>query len=202
VPLLEHPSDVVRFYAVRLLARYPDLARRHVPAITRDRSPNVRAGALETLRDSGSAEALRCALVLLQDPQPFVRAHAGRTAAAIAGCSAATFVAPLLGDSSWWVREAARESLADLGPDVATAVTPLLDDDDPAVRTGAALVLQDVGALDRLVQADDGRPTHDDRQLERILAAGGPRLERATSERARRNVSLGHRPPPRLETAR
>ena len=198
VPLLEHPSDVVRFYAVRLLARYPDLARRHVPDVTRDRSPNVRAGALETLRDSGSAEALRSALVLLRDPQPFVRAHAGRTACAIAGCSAATFVAPLLGDPSWWVREAARESLARLGPDVAPIVSPLLEDDDAAIRAGAALVLQDVGVLDRLAQGG-GLATHDPGHLERILRAGGPRLRRTASERAGRRVALG--PELRLETA-
>jgi hypothetical protein len=191
VPLLEHPSDVVRFYAVRLLARYPDLARRHVPDVTRDRSPNVRAGALETLRDSGSAEALRSALVLLRDPQPFVRAHAGRTACAIAGCSAATFVAPLLGDPSWWVREAARESLTRLGPDVAHVVWPLLEDDDAAIRAGAALVLQDVGVLDRLAQGGGSLATHDPGRLERILGAGGPRLRRTASERAGRRVALG-----------
>lgn len=202
VPLLEHPSDVVRFYAVRLLARYPELARRHVPSVTHDASPNVRAGALETLRESGSAEALRCALVLLRDPQPFVRAHAGRTACAIAGCSATAFVAPLLGDSSWWVREAARESLVRVGPDVAAAVTPLLEDDDPEVRTGAALVLQDVGVLDRLVRRNESSQASAASELERILEAGGPRLRRATSERARLRLSLGHRPPPRLEPAR
>ena len=197
VPLLDHPSDVVRFYAVRLLARYPDLARRRVPGVTCDRSPNVRAGALETLRDSGSAEALRCALVLLRDPQPFVRAHAGRTAAAIAGCSAATFVAPLLGDSSWWVRGAARESLARIGPEVAAVVLPLLEDDDATIRAGAALVLQDVGVLDRLGR--EGRVAHDPRQLDRILGAGGPRLRAATFERVGRHVAPG--PDLRVETA-
>lgn len=201
VPLLDHPSDVVRFYAVRLLARYPELARRHVPAVTRDRSPNVRAGALETLRDSGSAEALRCALVLLEDPQPFVRAHAARTAAAIAGPSAATFVTPLLGDASWWVREAVRESLARIGPDVASVVAPLLEGEDPAIRTGAALVLQDIGVLDSLAQGEELATARDTTQLERIFDVGGPRLRRATSERAQRRVALGPRPSPRLETA-
>ena len=195
VPLLEHPSDVVRFYAVRLLARYPERARRAVPDVTRDPSPNVRAAALETLRDCGSAEALRCALVLLRDPQPFVRAHAGRTAIAIAGRSVTTFVAPLLGDSSWWVREAARESLARIGPEVAVLVSPLLEHDDATIRAGAALVLQDVGVLDRLAQDRRG----DSDELERILGAGGPRLRRTTSERAGRRVVLGA--DLRLETA-
>jgi HEAT repeat protein len=185
VPLLGHPSEVVRFYAVRLLARYPELARRHVPELTRDPSPNVRAGALETLRASGSAEALRCALQLLDDPRPFVRAHAGRTVAAIAGLSAARFVVPLLGDESWWVREAARESLAAIGPEVAGVVSPLLDAEEAALRHGAALVLQDVGALDGLVHDQDSA------QLEKVLQAGGPRLRRAAAERARRRRPLG-----------
>ena len=184
VPLLGHPSEVVRFYVVRLLGRYPDLARRHVPAHTRDGSPHVRAAALEALREAGSTETLRRALELLSDTQPFVRAQACRTAAAIAKLGAATFVAPLLGDESWWVREAAREALVDAGPGVARAVSGLVDHADPTVRKGAALVLQDVGALDALIDRAETE------QLERILAAGGGRLRRAAAERARRRLEL------------
>ena len=93
---LGHPSEVVRFYVVRLLGRYPELARRHVAALTADPSPHVRAAALETLRAAGSADALRQrARAALDDTQPFVRAQASRTAVAIAGAGAASFVAPL-----------------------------------------------------------------------------------------------------------
>lgn len=154
VPLLGHPAEVVRFYATRLLARYDALARRHVPDLTRDSSPYVRAAALETLRAVSSPEALRCALGLLDDPSPRVRAHACVTAARIAGSTSAPFVAPLLGDESWWVREAARKALISVGRDVIHVVAPLLEHDDPSVGDGAALVLQDVGAAgDRLPDA-------------------------------------------------
>ena len=185
-PLLGHPSDLVRFCAIRLLARYPTLARRHAPAVTWDPSPNVRAAALETLRASASHEALRCSLRLLDDPHPLVRAHACRTAAAIGGTASAAFVAALLGDESWWVREAAREALVALGPAAGPFVAPLLDAADAAAKSGAALVLQDVGALDVLVRDDAEGP-----DLERILAAGGTRLRDAAMERARCGVRLG-----------
>ena len=66
------------------------------------------------------------------------------------------------------------------GPEVATVVSPLVDSGDPALRKGAALVLQDVGALDALV--DGGEAS----ELERIMEAGGGRLRRAAAERARR----------------
>ena len=125
-PLVGHPSEVVRFYVVRLLGRYPELARRHVAALTADPSPHVRAAALETLRAAGSADTLRRALEMLSDTQPFVRAQASRTAVAIAGVGAASFVAPLLADESWWVREAAREALVGAGPEVAAVVAPLV----------------------------------------------------------------------------
>jgi hypothetical protein len=111
-PLLGHPSDVVRFYAVRLLAGYPDLARREVTALTNDRSPNVRAAALEALRVSGSASALRAALARLEDTHPSVRAQAIRTASSLGGDGAAPFVSRRLEDDSWWVRETAREAIA------------------------------------------------------------------------------------------
>lgn len=189
VPLLGHPEAAVRFYAVRLLVRYPALARRHVPDLTRDPSPNVRAAALEALRAVASGEALRCALHLLGDPQPLVRAHASRTASAVGGLTSAPFLVPLLADGSWWVRQAAREALVAIGSEVADAVLPALEAEDPALRNGAALVLQDVGLVDAL--AGD----HDPDRLERILEAGGKRLRAAAGERASRGVRLGRQPP-------
>jgi len=189
IPLLGHPSDLVRFCATRLIVRYPALAQAHLPVLTHDRSPNVRAAALETLRASGSGAALRCSLRLLDDPSARVRAGACRAATAIGGTRAAPFLTPRLGDASWWVREAAREALVALGPDVAAFVLPLLEADDPTLRQGAALVLQDVGALDDLLAADHGHE-----QAERILGAGNPRLREAAADRARRGVRLGVRP--------
>lgn len=189
VPLLGHPSDLVRFCATRLIARYPSLARTHLPALTHDGSPNVRAAALETLRASGSGEALRCSLRLLDDPSARVRAGACRTAAAIGGTRAAPFLAMRLGDESWWVREAAREALAGLGPDVAACALSLLEAEDPTLRHGAALVLQDVGALDDLLSED-----HRHTEAERILGAGSRRLREAAADRARHGLRLGVRP--------
>ena len=184
-PLLGHPSDAVRFFAVRLLAHYPTLAELHVPDLTRDPAPNVRAAALETLRATHSAEALRCSLHLIGDPQPLVRAHAGRTAAAIAGSVSAPYVVPLLADDSWWVREAAREALVGIGRDVVRVVVPLLESDDQALRTGASLVLQDIGVVDDLL----GKRSLDG-ELELIVAAGGRRLHEAAAERARRGMRV------------
>src|SRR5262245_24379785 len=187
-PLLGHPNDIVRFYALRLLTRYPALARRHAPDLTRDASPHVRAAALDALRAGASGEALRCAVQLLEDAHPRVRAHATRTAADLGGVTIAPLLVPLLADGSWWVREAARESLVAVGKDVSTVVLPVLDDEDALLRDGAALVLQDVGLVDALVwegtEPDDG-------QLERILAAGGQKLREAAAERASRGLVLG-----------
>ncbi len=189
IPLLAHPSDLVRFCATRLVARYPTLAETHIPELTRDPSPDVRAAALETLRTTGSAEALRCSLHLLEDPHARVRANACRTALAIGGPRAAPFLARRLGDESWWVREAARESLVAAGPDVVTAVLPLLEGEDPDLRHGAALVLQDVGALDDLLAEDV-----EHRDAKRILAASSRRLRDAAASRAQLGVRLGTRP--------
>ena len=185
VPLLRHPSVVVRFSVVRLLVRYPDLARRHVADLTRDPSHQVRAAALETLRGTTTAEAVRCATALLDDPHPLVRAQAAATAAAVTGGPCAALLVPLLGDESWAVRDATREALVAAGPDVADAMLVALDDPNDEIRSGAALVLQDVGVVDRLAHGD--RNGH----LERILEAGGDRLRQAASGRARKGVALG-----------
>jgi HEAT repeat protein len=187
VPLLGHPNAVVRFSALRLLARYPALVRTHVPRLTRDVSPHVRAAALETMCSCATGEALRRAIELLGDPHPIVRAHACRAAISTSGVAAAPFVVPLLGDPSAWTREAAHEALVAAGRGVAAAVRPVLDSEEADLRARAALVLQDVGVVDQLV-ADDSDPG----LLEQIFVAGGSRLRAAAAERARAGRRLGH----------
>jgi HEAT repeat protein len=190
--LLGHPRAVVRFYTLRLLAPYPALVRRHVPALAQDASPQVRAAALDALQGAASAESLRCALQMLGDTHPLVRAHAARAASGVGGAATAPFLVPLLADGSWWVREAARDSLVALGRDVVPVLRPVLEGDESQLRDGAALVLQDVGHVDELVW-DAGQP--DMHQLERIFAAGGRRLREAAAERARSGLRLGHGDP-------
>ena len=185
VPLLRHPNVGVRFTTVRLLGRYPELARRHVADLTRDQSHQVRAAALETLRDTSTAEALRCATALLHDPHPLVRAQAAATASAVAGARCAGLLLPLLGDESWAVRDAVRTALVEAGREVAAETLAALHHPDEEVRAGAALVLQDVGVVDELAREDHHG------HLERILEIGGDRMRRAASGRVRQGVALG-----------
>lgn len=178
VPLLSHPSAVVRFWALRLLADYGGLAHEQVVALTADGSADVRAAALATLRATADPDALRSALRLLDDAEPRVRAHACRAAIGIGGLAIAPFVVPHLADDSWWVREAAQESLRSLGADVAPLLVGSLEAPDPRIAEGVAVVLQDVGLVDRLVSTDE-----DPGLIARIFAAGGSRLRAAAEER-------------------
>ena len=150
VPLLSHPSEVVRFYVVRLLGRYPDLARRHVVQ-THRRCFTARSGRCARDPSGGRLErnAAACARAPL-DPHPFVRAQASRRRRRSADLGAASFVAPLLADESWWVREAAREALVGLGPRSRRSCRRSWTRRIRMLRKGAALVLQDVGAIDAL----------------------------------------------------
>ena len=161
--------------------------------VRRTRRRTSAAAALETLRAAVSPAALRHALRLLDDPHPQVRAQACRTAAAVSGRASATYLVPLLADTSWWVREAAREALVAAGDHATVAASSRLSTShDQALRSGAALVLQDIGHVDSLVGDDEvGR-------LERILDAGGRRLRGAAAERARR----GPRPRRRAQRSR
>ena len=97
-PLLGHPSSVVRFYAVRLLARYPALADAARPAHdTRTRRRTSAAAALETLgRPARPAGAPMRAPAPGRPASAVVRAQACRTAAASRGrhCGAVRRPAP------------------------------------------------------------------------------------------------------------
>ncbi len=155
-PLLGHPNGTVRYYAARLLAREGNAGTTTpAPDLTGDPSPHVRAAALERLRGSVTGAALRLALRSLDDPHRIVRAEACRTASEISPRSAARFVAPLLADGSWEVREAARQALAKADRHAVAVVRPLLDHEDRAVARLAALVLRDAAYADELGSKGD-----------------------------------------------
>ena len=183
-PLLGHPNPVVRFYAVRLLSRYPALAELHVPACTSDsvaerprrRARDAPGGGLRPLRSDtrsgfSTTRIRRCG-----------RRHAARLRRSPAALSAA-YLVPLLADTSWWVREAAREALVAAGEHATSSPSSRHSRaHDRRCGRGAALVLQDIGHVDALVGDDEvGR-------LERILRRGRSTASgsrgRARTERA------------------
>lgn len=177
--LLTHPSPVVRFWAVRLLARYPE-HRRAVARLSGDASPRVRAAVLETLRltasGPGDPAALRLAIDLLQEQRPTVRRQAIQTVGELGHGPVAPLLAPLLGDDAWAVRTQAEATLASLGRAGAAAATSALNGGDEA-GAGAVRVLQATGVLDELVAVGDGE------LLERILTAGSERARVAADLR-------------------
>lgn len=186
VPLLTHPSPVVRFWAVRLLARYPEL-RRHAAALRADSNPQVRAAVLETLRTTsdtpGDASALRLAVELLDESRPTVRFQAIRAAAEIGRGAVAPLLVPLLGDPSWAVRKQAEETLVGLGSDGALAATSALGSRQLNVLHGAARILQDTGVIDGLV-ADSEHG-----MLARVFDAGDDRVRVTAGLRAEAQVA-------------
>jgi HEAT repeat protein len=104
----------------------------------------------------------------LDDEVMFVRAHACRAAGRLGGPGVAPRLLPLLGDSAWWVRAAAKDTLGSFGAQVAPLLFEELDSPDRFARNGAAEVLQDLGIVDELL-----RTTPDSPLLHRIFRAGG-----------------------------
>lgn len=182
VPLLGHPSPVVRFWAVRLLARYPEL-RRSVLPLSHDPNAQVRAAVLEllrrTARSPGDPAALRVAVERLDD-RPTVRLQAVRATAEIGHADVAPLLVRRLGDPSWWVRRAAEQSLVELGTPGAVAAAEALGSPEPEVRRSAARVLQETGVVDGLVANEESE------LLERVFAAGDGRVRRTAEMRAER----------------
>ena len=178
VALLGHPSAVVRFWSIRLLARYPE-RRREVGRLSDDPNAQVRAAVLETLRTTasgpGDPAALRLAVDLLDEARPTVRFQAVQTVAELGHGAIAPLLIPLLGDPSWSVRKQAEETLVSLGTAGALAAAAALESDRREILEGAARVLQDTGVIDGLVAGNE------DELLGRVYAAGADRV-RTTSE--------------------
>jgi HEAT repeat protein len=162
---------------VRLLARYPE-TRRLVARLGDDPNAQVRAAVLEmlrrTARSPGDPAALRLAIERLDD-RPTVRFQAVRATAELGHGTVAPLLVPHLGDASWWVRQAAEESLVELGSQGAIAAAEALRSSEPEIRRGAARVLQETGVVDGL------RANGEDALLERVFTAGDERV-RLTAE--------------------
>lgn len=185
LPLLRSADAGVRFWGASLLGRRPlaaDAAGELVAA-TADEDAAVRAAAVEALVGCWNADARSAAEALLGDPIHFVRAHALRALATLADDDLVAEAAVLLSDSSWWVRAAAKETLAARPARAAEILARYLDDPDEFVRNGAAETLQDIGAIDELVEVARTEPAAAN-LLGRILRAGGMRLTAAAAARS------------------
>ena len=188
VPLLRDWDAGARYWAVKLLARYPDLPGLPLELATLggDQDAGVRAAVAETLGRVGGPAATSIALPLLDDPVPYVRAHAARALGAQGRPELAAVVARLLADEEWWVRAGAKQALATLGRDATEYVLPYLESLDEFARNGAAEVLQNTGAADSLVADLVADPSSDEtrRTLKLIVDAGGDEFGEAMIARA------------------
>ena len=181
-PLLEHPSDTVRFWTLLLLARID--ASPWVTGIRRlltDRSPMVRRAAVETIGRIGTMDDRRLVIARFVDPAAMVRVHAARAAAAFPEPSVADALAGLLGDREWVVRAAARESLQVMGEVAQPAVIRALWLGDPFAVNNAAEVLFVTGATLTMVERllEQPKDLEQVRLVERLIAASGPQIARA-----------------------
>jgi HEAT repeat protein len=188
VPLLRDWEPAPRYWAAKLLSRYPDLPglSLELATLSGDADAGVRAAVVETLGKLGGPAAISVAVDLLADPVPFVRAHAARALGGQGRPDLAALVARLLSDEEWWVRAGAKQALEALGPEATVHVLPYLESEDAFARNGAAEVLQNTGAADRLVGDLIADPSDiaTRRSLRLVVEAGGEDFGAAMIARA------------------
>lgn len=171
--LLDEREPRLRYWAISLLLRHRALAQLDVllAAHANDPDPSVRKVVAQAMGAIGGAVAAAVAMGMLDDPVPFVRAHAVRALGSIAlhdGTTAGRQVAPMLADRDWWVRLAAREALVAMGAGVRQEVAAQLASDDAFARDGARDVLRQTGRM----HAGDA-PAASAGVADGVLAAGG-----------------------------
>jgi HEAT repeat protein len=129
----------------------------------RDRSPSVRAAALEVVKERKLSEMDAEVTVLLADKNVLVRSCAADCTGTLheGEAVAARWLYPLLSDSSWLVRVDTLESLAQIGDKSALhLIAERLHDEHPLVRAYAANSIADldgyefVGAIEAASQRE------------------------------------------------
>jgi HEAT repeat protein len=183
LPLLRSWDPNVRYWAVKLLARYRTLPSLplELATLAGDEDAAVRAAVAETFGTVGGPAATAIAIELLGDEVPFVRAHSARALGMQGRPVLAALVAKLLGDEEFWVRSAAKRALEQLGPEATPYVVAYLESTDAFARNGAAEVLQNTGVVDRLARQliDDPARERTRGLLRSIVEAGGTEYEEA-----------------------
>jgi len=161
VQLSEHPEATLRFWAVTLLGRDPGdvLVASAVALRASDLDPSVRAAAAEALVQVDREVSAPILRRLLDDSVFYVRAHAARGIGEANLDELAGDVVPLLADSNWWVRAAAKESLLALAAVGFRAAVAALEHADRFARDGALeIVVGSVHLQDVLAAAGLGDP--------------------------------------------
>lgn len=188
--LLDDERPDVRFWGLQLIGRgRAILSPGRIEQLIADESPDVRAALAEALPNV-AAHPAGPLLRLLDDDTWFVRVHAARALGEARVTPAASAVAELLRDRSWWVRDAAEKALVGLGEAGVRQAIKLLDDADPFARDSAAEVLQESGYLDRCVAAALAGDEDAAAMIERARTAGAGRLIDATFARRQQLVRV------------
>ena len=188
--LLDDERPDVRFWGLQLIGRgRAIIPPGRIEQLIADESPDVRAALAEALPNV-AAHPAGPLLRLLDDDVWFVRVHAARALGEARVTPAASAVAELLRDRSWWVRDAAEKALVELGDAGVRQAIRLLEDEDPFARDSAAEVLQESGHLDRCVAAAIAGDANAAALIDRARAAGAGRLVDATFARRRQLIHV------------
>jgi HEAT repeat protein len=134
LPSLRHPHRRIRFLAVDIIRQMaerqaagkeefvldsrtfaPELSEMFLGRLNVDENPDVRARAAPVIAYLPDPRAASALLLLLGDPEWFVRMHAARALAQRKYLSRAHFIASRLCDAHWMVREAATRTLFSFG---------------------------------------------------------------------------------------
>ena len=160
--LLHHESPAVRVRALTALsAARPDIAEQWLPAIQRmvsDRSPDVRAAAIEALATLRNEDAAALARPLLDDPDPRIVATAAIVLAATGRSEDTSVAETALSQLASDTRETSNQGRRDVAaalrrigdPGCRHLLIPLLYDQNPEVAEEAMRSVQAIGSADFL----------------------------------------------------
>jgi HEAT repeat protein len=154
LPLLRDEA-YLRNTAMLILKEIGRAAVRHLPPLLKDKDDDVRKFAIELIADAGALElSAELSGRLTDDPNPNVRAAAGKALGSLGCREAVPLLVAALRDIEW-VRFSALEALAGLRAEEAVSpILALLSDPSPATRRAAIEALGAIGspgAVDALV---------------------------------------------------
>lgn len=141
-----------------------------------DDEADVRARAAHALGCLGDPHHAAELIHALNDPEWPVRAMAAGALGRIRNAAAIPPLSKAVGDEEWWVRNNAARALRAMNARGREALEQLLDDPDRFARHQAVLMLQEMGVVDRRVEAlaasDDAERERAEAFVRRLIRAG------------------------------
>ena len=149
---LEDNDENLRLWSIRIISRFkPKQCSRRISFFLTDPSGDIRGAACECLGEIGADDFKEAIEKLLNDNIWYVRLQAAIALEKILGAKSITYIAPLLKDSHWFLREKVKEIMIKYFSDSLVFIERFLHEDNQVLKQSCVEIMDRSGYRNKIL---------------------------------------------------